>query len=60
MVNYYLKTDAKAALIQFYFNKNDQITRAMPKSTEGSNDTKLNVLISKLATLTSQPFEVKI
>ena len=59
LVNYYLKTDAKAALIQFYFNKNDQITRAMPKSTEGIKDIRLNILISKLTTLTSQPIEVK-
>ncbi|QED36695.1 AAA family ATPase [Antarcticibacterium arcticum] len=58
MVNYYLKTDAKAALIQFYFNKNDQITRAMPKSTKGNNDLKLMVLVSKLTALTSQLIEV--
>lgn len=60
MVNYFFKTDAKAAMIQFYFNKNEQITRAMPKSTEGNNDFKLQLLISKLGVLTSHPIEVKI
>lgn len=55
MVNYFFKTDAKAAMIQFYFNKNEQITRAMPKSTDGNNDLKLKVLISNLSALSPQP-----
>ena len=55
MVNYFFKTDAKAAMIQFYFNKNEQITRAMPKSTDGNNDLKLKVLISNLSDLSPQP-----
>ncbi|MDX1651900.1 MAG: AAA family ATPase [Brumimicrobium sp.] len=45
---YFLKTDAKCALIQFYFNSNEQLTRAMPKSTDNGEDEKLNKLISKL------------
>lgn len=47
-VTYYLKTDGKCALIQFYFNGREQLTRALPKSTEGNEDEKLNQLISKL------------
>ncbi len=45
---YFLKTDAKCALIQFYFNGNEQLTRALPKSTDNGEDEKLNKLISKL------------
>ena len=60
MVNYYLKTEAKAALIQFYFNKNDQITRAMPKSTDGMDDEKLKDLVSKIQHSTFQPTEVNL
>ncbi len=58
VVSYYLKTNAKAALIQFYWNKNEQITRAMPKSTDGANDEKLNQVIAEIEKLTYQPSEV--
>ncbi|GAB2478981.1 ATP-dependent DNA helicase [Algoriphagus taiwanensis] len=47
-VTYFLKTDAKAAMIQFYFNGKGQLTSALPKSTEDSNDQKLSRLIQKL------------
>ncbi|SDA95980.1 UvrD-like helicase C-terminal domain-containing protein [Algoriphagus alkaliphilus] len=47
-VSYFLKTDGKAALIQFYFNGKGQLTSALPKSTEGPNDLKLAQLIQKL------------
>jgi len=47
-VQYFLKTDSKFALIQFYFNGNGQLTRALPKSTAGGEDKKLEQLISKL------------
>lgn len=47
-VNYFLKTDAKCALMQFYFNGKGQLTRAMPKSTLSDQDRKLNLLILKL------------
>ena len=47
-VNYFLKTDAKAALIQFYFNGKGQLTSAIPKSTTGEADRKLVQLIQKL------------
>lgn len=47
-VTYYLKTDAKAAMIQFYYNGKGQLTSAIPKSTEGANDAKLSQLIQKL------------
>lgn len=47
-VVYFLRTDAKCTLIQFYFNGNGQLTRAMPKSTASGKDEKLNILISKL------------
>lgn len=49
-VNYYLKTDAKCALIQFYFRANGSLSRALPKSTANSEDEKLRRLISKLRT----------
>ncbi len=58
LVSYYLKTNAKAAMIQFYWNKNEQITRAIPKSTDGANDEKLNELIAEIVKLTYQPSEV--
>jgi len=47
-VQYFLKTDAKCALIQFYFNGKGQLSRAMPKSTSNKDDEKLNSLILKL------------
>jgi hypothetical protein len=47
-VNYFIKTDAKAALIQFYYNGKGQLTNALPKSTSGTNDKKLSNLIQKL------------
>ncbi|MEB2786502.1 ATP-dependent DNA helicase [Algoriphagus persicinus] len=47
-VSYFLKTDGKAAMIQFYFNGQGQLTSALPKSTEGPNDLKLARLIQKL------------
>jgi len=47
-VIYFLKTDAKCALVQFYFNRQGRLTRAMPKSTAGSDDEKLKSLISKI------------
>lgn len=59
LVTYYLKTKAKAAMIQFYFNKNEQITRAMPKSTDGANDEDLSKLIAEIKKLTLQPLDVK-
>lgn len=47
MVTYFLKTSSKGAYIQFYFNNQQQLTRAIPKSFE-INDEKLNQLIIKL------------
>ncbi len=47
-VNYYLKTDAKFAMIQFYFNNKQQLTRALPKSLLGNEDKKLTELIKNL------------
>ena len=49
-VIYFLNTDTKCALIQFYFNGKGQLTRAMPKSTSIGEDKKLKLLISKLQT----------
>lgn len=49
IVLYCLKTDnGKGAYIQFYFNNKEQLTRAMPKSMNGTNDQKLQLLIQKL------------
>lgn len=49
-VIYFLKTEAKCALIQFYFNGKGQLSRAIPKSTARCEDKKLMLLISKLQT----------
>lgn len=46
-VVYYFKTDAPCALIQFYFNNNEQITRAIPKSPLGEDES-LNQIIEKI------------
>lgn len=47
-VQYFIKTDSKCALIQFYYNGQGQLTRALPKSTGGTGDGKLLKLIAKL------------
>jgi hypothetical protein len=47
-VIYFLKTDTKCALMQFYFNGKGQLTRAIPKSTISGEDEKIKLLISKL------------
>lgn len=47
-VNYFLKTDAKCSIIQFYFNGNKQLTRAIPKSTSINDDKKLFHLLSNI------------
>jgi hypothetical protein len=47
-VNYYLKTDAVCAYIQFYFNIKFELTKALPRSVDGDNDSKLLQLIDKL------------
>jgi hypothetical protein len=47
-VNYYFKTDAIVSYIQFYFNKNNVLTKALPKSFKGVEDSKLVSLINKL------------
>jgi hypothetical protein len=47
-VIYYLKTDAICSYIQFYFNKNEQFTSAIPKVYVAGNDKKLEALIGKL------------
>ena len=46
-VNYYLITDARFAIIQFYFRTN-KFTTAMPKSELGAADEKLKQLIDKI------------
>ncbi|MEG1723545.1 MAG: AAA family ATPase [Bacteroidales bacterium] len=48
-VNYYLKTSGSFSFIQFYFKANGILTQAMPKSDQGQEDEKLNLLIQKLA-----------
>jgi len=47
-VNYYLKTDAVCAYIQFYFNIKFELTSALPRSYVAENDIKLIKLIEKL------------
>ena len=49
IVLYCLRTDeGKGAYIQFYFNSQQQLTRAIPKSMKGEDDQKLKLLIQKL------------
>ena len=47
-VNYYLKTDSQCSYIQFYYNARGQLTTAIPKTFNCSNDKKLQDLIQKL------------
>jgi hypothetical protein len=47
-VNYYFKTDSFCSYIQFYYNDNQQLTTANPKSFQCDNDSKLNLLIQAL------------
>ena len=49
IVLYCLRTDdSKGVYIQFYFNSQQQLTRAIPKSMKGEDDQKLQLLIQKL------------
>jgi hypothetical protein len=47
-VNYYLITDSPCAYIQFYFDVNNKLTTAMPKTFQCANDSKLQLLIQNL------------
>jgi hypothetical protein len=47
-INYYLITDSPCSYIQFYYNAKGQLTTAMPKTFNCSNDKKLQNLIQKL------------
>ncbi len=47
-VNYYLITDSPCSYIQFYYNAKGQLTTAMPKTFNCSNDKKLQKLTQKL------------
>jgi tRNA A37 threonylcarbamoyladenosine biosynthesis protein TsaE len=47
-VNYYLKTESVCAYIQFYYNIKFELTKALPRSYDEDNDTKLIQLIEKL------------
>ncbi len=47
-VRYYLQTDSLSANIQFYFNKNNHLTTALPKTYNCQEDLKLEQLIQKL------------
>lgn len=47
-VNYFLRTSSPCSYIQFYYNSKGQLTTAMPKTFNCSNDQKLQSLIQKL------------
>ncbi len=47
-INYYLITDSPCSYIQFYYNDKGQLTTAMPKTFNCTNDKKLQNLIQKL------------
>jgi predicted 3-demethylubiquinone-9 3-methyltransferase (glyoxalase superfamily) len=48
-VVYFLITDSICASIQFYFDKNHHFSKAIPKSFQCDNDSKLTMLIDKLS-----------
>lgn len=45
---YFLKTDARCAGIEFFYNKNHIYTNAVPFSMQGNDDQKLKFLVDKL------------
>ena len=45
---YYIITNEKCAVIEFYYNKNGRYTKAIPASKGGSDDRKLQELLNKL------------
>ena len=45
---YYLKTDAAAAYIEFFFNGKQIYTAVMPYSSEGDNDKAMKEFLSLL------------
>ena len=47
-VTYYLITDAVCSYVQFYYNKQEQLTTAIPKAFNCDNDGKLNLLIQNI------------
>jgi hypothetical protein len=47
-VNYFLKTDSVCSYIQFYYNKDEQLTVALPRTYKCPSDVKFQQLISKL------------
>lgn len=47
-INYFFKTDSICSYIQFYYNDKGQLTTAMPKTYNCTNDIKLQSLIQKL------------
>ena len=47
-VIYYLQTDSISSNIQFYFNKDNHLTVAMPKTYKCEDDKKLKQVLIKL------------
>lgn len=45
---YYMRTDAFCSCIQFYYNKEGQLTSALPRAYKCQRDYKLNSLLQKL------------
>lgn len=52
-VAYGFKTTARSAIL-FYYDKNGAVTSAMPSSTVGADDSKLDLLINRIKELTCQ------
>ena len=53
-INFYFITDSICSYIQFYFNSQNQLTTAMPKTYNCDHDIKLNLLIQKLSDYVSK------
>lgn len=54
-VNYFFETNAECSQIQFYFNGNNEITKALVKSTDLERDFMLRELITKISEYASIP-----
>ena len=52
--NFYFISDSICSYIQFYFNGQNQLTTAMPKTYNCDHDIKLNLLIQKLSAYASK------
>lgn len=53
-LNYYFITDSTCSIIQFYFNKDGHLTKALPKSFDVIDDKKFTNLLNSLKELSNE------